>query len=147
MNELEPLFTGKVPPAIYRLKSRATKESLAQRIEAHGWRCFVLDGDAIEDKRSFLHACATSMHFPDYFGKNWDAFEECLNDLSWLPAPGYVLLYDNVENFARHAPKEWSVAHDILVEAVKRWQNEQIPFVVLLRKTGQPVRGVPHLPR
>ncbi|MCB9156538.1 MAG: barstar family protein [Caldilineaceae bacterium] len=24
---------------------------------------------------------------------NWDAFEECIQDLSWLSAPGYVLLF------------------------------------------------------
>jgi hypothetical protein len=31
------------------------------------------------------------LQFPDYFGHNWDAFEECVRDLSWLP-PGPVVL-------------------------------------------------------
>lgn len=143
MRELADLLTGKEPPAIYRLASRATPASVCEQVETPGWRCFMLDGDNIIDKPSFLNACAAAMHFPDYFGKNWDAFEECLNDLAWLPAPGYLLLYDNVEQFARNAPAEWHVAYEILADAVTNWQKDHIPFVVLLRNTGNFVRGLP----
>lgn len=41
----------------------------------------VLDTRAATDKTGFLSACARDLHFPDYFGGNWDAFEECLRDL------------------------------------------------------------------
>ena len=34
---------------------------------------------------------AESLRFPDYFGENWNALEECIRDLSWLP-PGPVVL-------------------------------------------------------
>ena len=35
---------------------------------------------------------AAAFQFPYYFGENWDALDECLADLSWLPAAGYVIL-------------------------------------------------------
>lgn len=33
-----------------------------------------------------------ALRFPDYFGFNWDALDECLADLSWLE-PGDVLIW------------------------------------------------------
>ncbi len=145
MDELDRLLAGELPPAVYRLMSRAAVETVAERVEANGWRCFALNGDTINNKNSFLAACASALHFPDYFGRNWDAFEECLNDLSWVTAKGYVVLYDNAENFARNAPEEWDVAFDILGDAVGNWQKNGIPFVVLMRKTGNFVRGLPQV--
>lgn len=145
MEELEALLAGQATPNIYRLMSRAAAETIIAAVEVHGWRCFTVDGDTITDKKSFLEQSAAAMHFPTYFGRNWDAFEECLFDLSWAPAAGYVLLYDNVEKFARQSPHEWSVAYAILVEAVSRWQKQGIPFVVLMRKTGNFVRGLPQI--
>jgi hypothetical protein len=40
----------------------------------------------IRSKEKLLAVFAEKLRFPKYFGWNWDAFEECLKDLSWLPA-------------------------------------------------------------
>ena len=39
----------------------------------------------IRSKEKLLGIFAKQLQFPGYFGWNWDAFEECLRDLSWLP--------------------------------------------------------------
>jgi RNAse (barnase) inhibitor barstar len=41
----------------------------------------------IRSKEKLLAILADRLRFPRYFGYNWDALEECLRDLSWLP-PG-----------------------------------------------------------
>lgn len=36
------------------------------------------------------------LRFPDYFGANWNALEECIRDLSWLPPGPVVLMHQDV---------------------------------------------------
>ena len=129
---LNQLLSG-APPAIYRLRSRARPTTIAQALTRPGWRCFYLDGRAIDGKAAFLAAAAQAMQFPSYFGHNWDAFEECINDLAWAPAHGYALLYDHSARFARAAPAEWHTARAILEDAVARWHASGTPLYVLLR--------------
>ena len=40
---------------------------------------------------------AKSLDFPEWFGRNWDALEDCLSDLSWRKAGGTVLILRNCE--------------------------------------------------
>ena len=67
--------------------------------------------------QTFLLAAGQALAFPGYYGRNWDAFEEMVNDLSWLPAAGYVILYDYVYRFAAAQPEAWQVALAILQSA------------------------------
>ena len=43
------------------------------------------------DKEALLERLATALDFPDWFGGNWDALEDCLTDLSGAPGPATVL--------------------------------------------------------
>ncbi len=45
----------------------------------------------MRSKQKLFAVLADKLHLPSYFGRNWDALEECLKDLSWLP-PGDILL-------------------------------------------------------
>ena len=44
-------------------------------------RTVQLDGTQIRSKAAFLEAVAAALNFPDYFGHNWDALDECLADI------------------------------------------------------------------
>ena len=46
----------------------------------------------IRSKQKLLAILADRLRFPGYFGWNWDALEECLSDLSWLPADQRVAI-------------------------------------------------------
>ena len=50
----------------------------------------------LNTKTSLLRALAHQFHFPDYFGENWDALEECIRDLSWLPDGDVALEHSDV---------------------------------------------------
>jgi hypothetical protein len=94
---------------------------------------FRLNFSRVSTKRGFLRKTARILRFPSYFGGNWDAFEECLNDLEWLDAGGYVLLFDNLKAFGRKAPDEMETARSIFKDTAASWKESGIPFYVLLR--------------
>jgi hypothetical protein len=139
------IFTGEVLPGIYRLNSRMPATWITAAASEYNWQGFVLDGRAVQDKDSFMQVCAAALHFPSYFGYNWDAFEECLTDLSWAPAHGYLILYDDVWRFAHHAPHDWATALIIFRNAAALWQARGVPMIVLLRRTGGAVGVLPTL--
>ena len=41
-------------------------------------------------KGKLFEIYSRGLRFPPYFGEKWDAFEECLGDLSWLKRPTKV---------------------------------------------------------
>ncbi|MEO6306800.1 MAG: barstar family protein [Nitrospiraceae bacterium] len=68
---------------------------------------------------------ARALKFPDYFGHNWDALEECLADLEWLPAKGYVLLITDAERVLPDDEEEYETFLEILRDAGEAWGNGQ----------------------
>ncbi len=74
---------------------------------------------------------------PAYVGRNWDAFEEAVNDLAWAPAAGYVLVYDDAANLDEHDAPALQTAVDILATAAGNWQAEGKPFYVLAARCRQ----------
>ena len=57
---------------------------------------------------------ARALAFPDYFGHNWDALEECLADLEWLPAKGYILLITDTQAVLPEDEEEYETLLEIL---------------------------------
>ncbi len=137
MQKLLPLITGQQSPGVYRLRSAARAKYILASVQPYGWQSAHLVGEQIATKAALLHACATAFHFPNYFGHNWDALEDSLRDLAWLPAKGYLLLYDNVSTLAKPQPQEWAIALAIFQEVSAHWQQMHIPFVLLLRNAGR----------
>jgi len=51
-----------------------------------------VEGSRIKDKQTLLCELASALDYPDYFGRNWDAFEECLRDAADFNRPGELTL-------------------------------------------------------
>lgn len=68
------------------------------------------------------------LSFPGYFGENWDAFEECLRDLSWLSAGQIVLDHEDVPLADDVASAKTYVA--ILADATRKMAMSDRPLVV-----------------
>lgn len=83
-------------------------------------------------KAAMLAAVAKALDFPDYFGGNWDALEECLTDLSWRDGPVALLLAD-AATAETAAPEDWALLLDILADAARYWREEGRAFAVFLQ--------------
>lgn len=85
-----------------------------------------------------------TMQFPDYFGENWPALDECLSDLSWMPAKAYAVVVTRAEQVLREEPIEmlgllaglfvkvantWAVS----VRKGEAWDRREVPFHFVLQ--------------
>jgi RNAse (barnase) inhibitor barstar len=68
---------------------------------------------------------ARALGFPDYFGHNWDALEECLADLEWLPAKGYILLITDAAHLLPDDEEEYETFLEVLRDAGEAWGSGQ----------------------
>lgn len=133
MNDILAALQGDREPGIYTITGDLALDELMIACEERHFKLFVIEGDRIASKPDFLQESAQVMNFPDYFGANWDGFEECLTDLEWLPANGYVLLYLHPERFAAAHPADWSVLVSILRSAIEEWKDTESPLFVFLK--------------
>lgn len=135
LRSLEP------PSGLCELRSRVSSEELRRSLEAQGVRCFVLDLRGVPDKAALLEAWAESVDAPDWVGRNWDALEEAMRDLSWARAERYVVIVTGAAQLASADPKSWRTALDILRSAVAEWGSRGIPMLVLVRGMPPPFPG------
>ena len=79
-------------------------------------------------KQGVLAAVASGLRFPEYFGGNWDALDECLSDLSWIPAPGVVLVFHGAERLWREVPRVAAVLLEIWLSAATSAERGRRPM-------------------
>jgi RNAse (barnase) inhibitor barstar len=90
-----------------------------------------VDLGSVRDKASLLRRFADALAFPADFGRNWDALNDSLQDLSWLRANGHVLHLCNIGGVRQALDGEWDTLLDILHEAANFWKSRK-PFVVIV---------------
>lgn len=64
---------------------------------------------------------AAALQFPYYFGHNWDAFDECINDLYWLPSKKYIFIITNVDSILQVDDKNFRIFLKLLKDAADTW--------------------------
>lgn len=95
-------------------------------------REFRVDLAGCTTKAELLARLAAALHFPDWFGHNWDALADCLTDLSWLPAERYAITLLRPQALRAAAPEALTTALEILDEAAAYWTGAGVGFTVTL---------------
>lgn len=83
----------------------------------------------VKNKTDLFNVVSETLGFPDYFGHNWDAMDECLTDLAeWLPSKGYILVFtDSVDAWAS-CSYDLGVFINCWLTANLHWKADGIPF-------------------
>ncbi|WP_238552871.1 barstar family protein [Paenibacillus alvei] len=72
-------------------------EKYIENIREEGFDVYIFDCESW-DKNSCLLEIGNTLKFPDYYGKNPDAFNDCLSDI--VPSgEGFVLVFKNFDKF------------------------------------------------
>ncbi len=139
MKTLSEMLKDPQASGVYSLQELVSVETLRKLANELGLAFFYIEGQHISDKDQFLKQAALILRFPAYFGDNWDAFADCLSDMSWHEADGFVILYDHFAALAKHSPSEFETARDIFKESTEFWRNQGKALLVLLH--GRSVEG------
>ncbi|AVR88477.1 barstar family protein [Thauera aromatica] len=92
--------------------------------------------DGCDSKAELLARIAAALHFPGWFGHNWDALADCLTDLSWLPASAYRITLTQAAPLRRAAPETLATALEIFHDAAAAWADQGVDFSVCLTEDG-----------
>ena len=90
-----------------------------------------------EELAAVLEALGHGLGFPEWYGANLDALNDCLTDFSWNEAPGYVVILSGADTL--HALGEpFAQINRVLDNAIQEWRRQRIPFWVFydLRADG-----------
>lgn len=83
----------------------------------------VIRGSHSRTAPDFFTEIAAALEFPSYFGRNWNAFNDCILDLSWLRGSAYVLLFADADQLLDEAhPDNLAAFAELLQGAHNAWQ-------------------------
>ena len=90
-----------------------------------------------------LRQLGSALHFPIWFGANFDALFDCLADPDWYPAKGHVIILSGIESLRVKDPEDFTTLIEVLQAATEARREQGFPLWVLL---DTPARGIPSLP-
>ena len=83
----------------------------------------IIEGKKCRNEKKLFQELANKLSFPNYFGNNWDALNECFNDLEWLDCEQYVLFINDLDAMFKNKQENLKIFLDILVGTTIEWNE------------------------
>lgn len=97
-------------------------------LRAKGLMTRWLRGSRMRTKPALLDEFAAALQFPSGMGMNWDAFDECLNDLEWLEGDAAALFIFDADQLLQDAPPDDAATLFEILDA-----EGDVPFHLVLQ--------------
>lgn len=93
---------------------------LRSELRGAGFKVFDAEAADCADEKCLLEAVGNAMPFPDYFGRNWDAFDDCLGDLQREDFGPTALVINGADRMFRSSPHDFARSVHFLQTAVEQ---------------------------
>ncbi len=144
MTKLAKIINENIVSGVYILDLETPLDQVMEVSNQMGLDTYLLKGENIRDKDSLLTSIGELFKFPDYFGRNWDALEECLSDMFFdKELKGVTLIYDRAEVLFESSPNDFQEFINMLIEITQICETQEDSFVVLLKGFRDNDPGLP----
>lgn len=93
--------------------------------------------------QSCLTEFGRQLAFPDWYGANFDALNDCLSDPEWQPAEGHLIYIEGLTTLRQGDPDGFATLIEVLQAVAEERQTGGQPFWLLI---DTPARGVAAFP-
>jgi RNAse (barnase) inhibitor barstar len=83
----------------------------------------------ISRREDLFEVLSRELKLPAYWGRNWDALNDVLTDLSWIEQRRIVLLHEDLPNLGASATP---IYLDILCSAIDDWKGDAHHEIVVV---------------
>ncbi|MGA9395359.1 MAG: barstar family protein [Azonexus sp.] len=136
-------FIRRVDQATVYYLPAARREALAAAAKKARLHTALLEIPRNMKSGELLERLGKALHFPDWYGANFDALHDCLTDPDCLPAKGIVLFVDGSANLRDSDPNGLSTLIEVFTAAAIELHRSGTPLWVLFdSETG----GLSELP-
>ena len=103
------------PVTLYH-RSEILNKTIIQLRDA-GYGIDEFDCSAWKSESDFHREIALGLEFPDYYGQNLDAFNDCMRDFEVSDLGGRTIILRKFDSFASYEPKAAQIILDILARS------------------------------
>lgn len=82
-----------------------------------------IDGNNCVNISSLFDEFSRKMRFSDYFSDNWNSFDECINDLSWLEVEKYLISINDADKVLLGDDGNFEAFIEILYDTCVEWEE------------------------
>ena len=124
-------------PVVRYANRNIMTEEIAE-LNSLGYSCSIFNCINWQVEADFHKDVAIALEFPHYYGRNLDAFKDCLFGVTTRSAAGVALAFYEWDNFAQAVPEDsWKIL-DVIAFVSRRLLVERFRFFALLHAPDTP---------
>ena len=138
----DQLLSKSEQAGIYYLAAtrRTMIENAARQLRFRHWHLEIAPGQMAG---AVLEQIGKVLHFPEWYGANFDALHDCLTDPECLPGTGHILTISGCNGLRSRDPEGFATLLEVFKAATDDLRQAGVPLWILLDK---PLPGIHSLP-